>query len=213
LNGAGIFVNEGSADLINSTITGNQALDYGGGIYIKDAQSSHYLRNATIAYNSTNVNDDGTGNGGGIYVEPSFYVAFNFKNTILSNNARRNGAVYLLDDCKGRLNSRDYNLIQTISGCTIEGITTHNQTGSNAGLEPLQDNGGPTLTHYPGENSPVIDAGDPGGCDDMNGILLATDQRGVYRHMDGDGDGIYRCDIGAVEFVHLFDIYLPLTIR
>ena len=40
-------------------------------------------------------------------------------------------------------------------------------------LGPLEDNGGPTLTHLPLSGSPVIDAG--------NDFRLSTDQRGVER--------------------------------
>jgi len=58
-------------------------------------------------------------------------------------------------------------------------------------LEPLGDNGGPTQTHALKPNSPAIDAGNP-ACE-------VTDQRGVIRPIDGDGDGTALCDIGAFE--------------
>lgn len=52
-------------------------------------------------------------------------------------------------------------------------------------LGPLQDNGGPTLTHLPDPGSPVIDAG---------GLICpATDQRGIPRPNDAG------FDLGAVE--------------
>jgi CSLREA domain-containing protein len=57
-------------------------------------------------------------------------------------------------------------------------------------LGPLQDNGGPTLTHAILLGSPVIDHG--GACEQ-------ADQRGVLRPADGDGDGIGQCDTGAYE--------------
>ena len=47
---------------------------------------------------------------------------------------------------------------------------------------------------------PAIDAGDPGGCRDSLGSLILKDQRDFARHVDGNNDGIARCDIGAVEF-------------
>jgi len=42
------------------------------------------------------------------------------------------------------------------------------------------------------EDSPAIDAGNPAGCTDHQGNLLATDQRGAPR--------AGRCDIGAYEY-------------
>jgi hypothetical protein len=68
------------------------------------------------------------------------------------------------------------------------------------GAHLLSPNGGPTLTHALLPASPAIDAGDPVGCTDHLGNLLATDQRHNLRHLDGDGDTNLRCDIGAYEF-------------
>jgi hypothetical protein len=56
-------------------------------------------------------------------------------------------------------------------------------------LGPLQDNGGPTLTHALLAGSPAIDAGDP----NYTGPPF-TDQRGFARVYNG------RIDIGAFEF-------------
>lgn len=55
--------------------------------------------------------------------------------------------------------------------------------------------GGATLTHALLENSPAIDAGNPGGCRDQDGNLLTTDQRGSARPAGGSS----LCDIGAYE--------------
>jgi hypothetical protein len=69
-------------------------------------------------------------------------------------------------------------------------------------LRPLQDNGGNTLTHALPPFSPAIDHADTPNCP-------ASDQRGATRPLDGDGDGLALCDIGAFEaadFVNLTGI-------
>jgi hypothetical protein len=73
-------------------------------------------------------------------------------------------------------------------------------------LDPLANNGGPTLTHRPEPTSPAIDAIPDGvnGC----GTTLTADQRSVPRPING------RCDIGAVEYGAMLPwLYLPLVIR
>lgn len=68
---------------------------------------------------------------------------------------------------------------------------TNAAVGSDPMLGPLADNGGPTLTHLPGDGSVAIDFIPDGinGC----GTVLTTDQRGEPRP---SGPG---CDAGSVE--------------
>ena len=61
------------------------------------------------------------------------------------------------------------------------------------------NNGGATETVALGRDSIGIDYTSAPGCIDQNGAPLATDQRGAPRKVDGDGDGIATCDIGAFE--------------
>src|SRR5690606_11816959 len=62
-------------------------------------------------------------------------------------------------------------------------------------LAALADNGGPTLTHAIGSNSPARNAGDNPGAP-------ATDQRGLTRVVGGV------IDIGAVEFQGFATVYV-----
>jgi hypothetical protein len=62
-------------------------------------------------------------------------------------------------------------------------------------LEPLTENGGPTKTHALVAGSPAVDRV-ARHCPPPR-----TDQRGFRRPVDGDGDHIPKCDIGAFEFL------------
>ncbi|MEQ8808023.1 MAG: right-handed parallel beta-helix repeat-containing protein, partial [Imperialibacter sp.] len=85
--------------------------------------------------------------------------------------------------------SADYNLVGDNSGMTFTPLTNDlvgdNITPIDALLEPLADNGGPTLTHLPGVGSPAIDAGSPAEGNEY-------DQRGAPRFDSNP-------DIGSVE--------------
>lgn len=186
--GAGIS-NAGYLFIVNSTISGNNASNNGGGIYNAHQLADTVLINTTVTGNIADASD-----GGGIDSE---WGTTTVKNSIIAGNLRDGGAQP--SDCSGSMESEGYNLIQSTSGCTITGNTTANMTGVDPMLGPLKDNGGPTVTHALLDGSPTIDAGDPAGCVDAAGALLTTDQRGYVRPVDG-GSGNRTCDIGAFEY-------------
>ena len=127
------------------------------------------------------------------------------RNTILAHNENANCGI----GSSGSLTSQGYNL-ESADSCGLD--ATGDITGTTPLLGPLQDNGGPsvglgeaTLTHELLPGSPAIDAGDNSGCP-------TTDQRGVLRPVDGDGDTVATCDIGAYE-VDTWYVYLPLVLK
>jgi hypothetical protein len=207
-NNGGLFVYNGSAaTLINSTISGNRAPRHGGGIYVGQSSANYpttlNLHNVTIADNVANTSQGGY-TGGGIYVDTSqgFTPVVNITNSIITHNwLRMVGGLY--QDCHGPINSGGYNLISAVSGCVINGVTTGNLVASEAflgaRLGPLAANGGFGHSHALLADSLAIDAGNPAGCADHLGALLATDQRGYQRSVDG-GSGAARCDMGAYEY-------------
>ena len=70
------------------------------------------------------------------------------------------------------------------------------QSVADLGLAAIGSHGGPTLTHNLLPDSAAIDAGQRRTCNrEANG----KDQRGLARFYDGDGDGDFACDSGAVE--------------
>jgi hypothetical protein len=185
-------------NLTNDTLSGNQAIGNGGGI--ANAAGFPRLNNVTIANNTADSDHNDNGDGGGLYNDPSGR-AVDFYNTLIAGNVDIGGQA---PDCAGQLSSDDHNLIQSTLGCTITGTTTHNITGTNALLGPLQNNGGPTWTRALLPSSLAIDAGTPssGSFD-----CAPADQRGVARPI-----GLY-CDIGAYEAPITRHVYLPLIKR
>ena len=179
-NNGGGFENIGTALLTNVTISGNKTSGLGGGVFQGAFGEKLRLRNVTIAGNTAGIG------AGGIQdmarTDHTFLV-----NTIVAGNSAPASA-----DCNGTLVSEGYNLLQVTTGCVVTGDPTGNILGVSAHLVPLADNGGPTQTMALRRSSPAIDAGSPAFCP-------VTDQRGIARPQDGDGDGAVACDIGAFE--------------
>jgi CSLREA domain-containing protein len=186
--GGGVY-SSGALDLVNSTLSGNSAGDGGGGLAVVESNNNH-LYNVTISNNTADSDSDDDGDGGGMFLVGGTTAV----NIVVSGNTD-NSPGEKHPDCSGSLNSQGYNLITTITGCTITGTTTGNLTGVDALLGPLQNNGGPTNTHALLAGSPAINAGNPGGCRDQDDLPLGTDQRGFSRPANGSP----LCDMGAYE--------------
>ncbi len=175
----------GSSDLNNVTVSGNMAGRDGGGI---DATgTSTVITNITSC---TIVNNTATRAAGGVW-RASTTNPVNLRNSIFANNTDNGTA----PDLRGGVVSLGYNLIENITGATITGDTATNVTGVDPNLGPLQDNGGPTLTHALLAGSPAVDKG---GTSDFT-----IDQRGSVRSFDNaaisNAAGGNGTDIGAFE--------------
>ncbi|MCG8423546.1 MAG: hypothetical protein MJE77_37070 [Proteobacteria bacterium] len=188
--------------LNNTTLSGNQALSasgvgWGGAIYASagpgSAETSMDLSNVTIVANSA------SSAGGGAYLNEGINLSATsaiMRNTLVANNVADSGPdCYTGTTGTMSVDSAGYNLLSNSAECSIAGDDTGNLIGVDAMLKPLADNGGVTSTHALAGNSPAVDAGNPAGCTDHEGMVLATDQRGQSRSAHG------RCDIGAFEFV------------
>ena len=220
---AGGILSTGTTTIKNSTIVGNYAFDPSagsGGIY--DWGSNTTVENSTITGNSSRGSDQAAGgifhgNGGSLLINNSTIVdnsierfkgnqggggllidggTVQLQNTILARN-EASGFDYEGQpiagppDCAGEVTSLGHNLVGDPSGCGIT-LLASDHTG-DPGLNSFQDDGTPGNGHFPLlETSQGLDAGDPASC-------ILTDQLGHSR-IDGDGDGIVVCDIGAIEF-------------
>ncbi len=225
-SGGGMFNWYSSPIIINAVFTQNSA-NQGGAIH-NESLASPNLINATISNNSATTSGGGIGN---------WYMCNPILNnvTIKDNNAPIGAGIFMTEDgcpigfCDNSVtltnsivwgNSPDQIYISphnsvdaTFSDIQIEppdsvfpGIGNKN---SDPLLGPLADNGGFTQTHALGAESPAIDAGDPNSCP-------ATDQRGFFRPVDGNGDGIAVCDMGAYEYGSTGQgqsLFLPLILR
>ncbi|MDZ7965331.1 MAG: Calx-beta domain-containing protein [Nostoc sp. DedSLP03] len=182
-NGGGIFSST-SLTISNSTISSNTAKTYGGGIYTSNATVS----NSTIFGNTADSDNNGQGDGGGIY---KFSGTVSISNSIIAGNidpGNQGSDVY-----GSNFNGNAYNLIGNLTGKSSGTLGTGTDIiNSNPGLKPLGDYGGSTQTHALYFSSPARNAGDPA----YNGGLT-TDQRGTDFNRIESG----RIDIGAFEYV------------
>jgi hypothetical protein len=200
-SGGGIY-NVGSLAITNSTISGNGAIGlhdterwgYGGAI------SNHSLMTIT---NCTLSDNYATNSGGGII------GGGNIKNSTISNNTAtvQGGGIAVSRDIQlghtilkagssganlshngGSVVSHGYNLSSDDGGEFLKG--TGDQLNTDPMLGPLQNNGGPTLTHDLLAGSPAIDTGDPNFTPPP-----LNDQRGPTYTRVFNG----RIDIGSLE--------------
>jgi len=183
--GGGLGNHGGNVTINNSTLSGNAA-SYGAGVYNEPECDDFETcpSNTAYVYITNSTITDGIASwgeyGGGFLNSVETLV-----NTIVTGGI------------DGTIDSASHNLIgdAASSGGIVNGVNG-NIVGVNPLLGPLQNNGGPTMTHALLSGSPAIDAGDncvltANGCGDGNPALL-TDQRGVPRGGN--------TDIGAFEF-------------
>ncbi|OQX25343.1 MAG: hypothetical protein BWK80_16065 [Desulfobacteraceae bacterium IS3] len=174
VSGGAVF-NAGKLTMTNSTLSGNAASDAGGALY---NEGNAALLFCTIAKNTAE-------NGGGIFSSEKGMTEI--KNTLITDNCRDTPPACPYPDIAGEIRSQGHNLIRAAADGNA--YTETDIPDQDPLLVPLADNGGPTPTHAIAVNGPAIDAAD---CNDMEGHLVAKDQRRAVR--------AEKCDIGAFEY-------------
>jgi hypothetical protein len=189
-------------ELINTTVSGNSA-GFGGAILIESfglgdtlvGTGKVIVRNSTISGNAADF-------GGGIFTWGSnaeFGIgSLDIANSIINAGGSGENLVAYED---GTVTSQGYNLSSdaaggdagTGPGGLLNGPGDIRNT--NPMLGPLQNNGGPTMTHALLKNSPAINAGDPNFDPYLFNPPLLYDQRGPGNPRIFKG----RIDIGAYE--------------
>lgn len=179
-HGGGIFnMGNATAQIVNSTLSGNLATSQAGGGIDNSQGGVVRLDGCTLSGNNA-VN----GQGGGIAVQQA---TLQIRNTLLS--AGTAGANLWVDPAvASTIQSFGYNLSSDDGSGWL--AATGDRVNTDPLLGPLQDNGGPTATHALLPGSPAIDTG---AATDIAGSPIATDQRGLARPQ-----GI-AVDVGAFE--------------
>src|SRR5229473_359906 len=188
------------ANISNSTLSGNSATYYGGGIFnLKGTANTgtFTISNSTLSGNSAGVYGGGIYNTGTVTLSNSTlsgnsapgggslanFNAASVKNSIVGNSSG--------GDCYGTITALGANL-DTDGSCG--GFTTVTPARLNLGPLALNAPGSTkTLALLPG--SVAINAAPD--CTDVSGSPVTTDQRGVVRPDNGES----ACDIGAFELV------------
>ncbi len=168
----------GTVDIDNSTISGNTSTAWhGGAMFITDGVAA--ISNSTIA---GNIAPGGTAGGLFVGTFTAASASLTLQNTIVASNG--DFGCFLAPFGAGAVSITSLgNNVFTDGTCNP---IASDQVVADAGLGPLADNGGPTLTRPLLAGSPAIDAADAATCP-------VIDQRGVARPQGGG------CDIGAFE--------------
>ena len=186
--GGGVY-STGDLDVVNSTLARNEAT-FGGGVLVEEGFA--LLHHATVA-------DNEAVEGGGVVAASNGAASVVFEHSIVADNQ---GGDCLTSGGKSSPYQSFGSNLDSDETCNLD--RESDKPGRDPRLGELANNGGPTRTMALAPASPAVDAvveepvapqgGRPRSCPPPE-----TDQRGVDRPKDGDGEGAVRCDIGAFE--------------
>ncbi len=178
-DGGGLALKGNANTVRNCTISGNTA-GRGGGIALIIGGTA-VIQNSTIVYNTATVV---FGAGGGISASVAIPQIF-LESSIVSKNTAPSGPDIA---AAGTVTHKTSSIFSSAGVSSFNDLGGNRPFGEEPLLGPLDDNGGPMLTHKLLPGSPVIDQG-------SNPALLVNDQRGIgYARVYGPA-----ADMGALE--------------
>jgi predicted outer membrane repeat protein len=226
LKGGAVLANQGLLNLIGSTIINNHAVGTGGGFHIYSSTVS--IEQSSIAYNGGVVAGGGIhivdgnlkiesstisenqasqwGNNissyGALITATNMTTYSGFSNTIESLYSDNSDWTFINTVIQGRQRSCvfEYSNVNSFGGnmdddgsCQLSGVIDFPHAIFNLNLIIFDKERG---FYHPrtAENQLLLDRG-------INAVCSATDQFGISRPIDGNGDGASICDIGAVEYL------------
>jgi hypothetical protein len=179
-DGASFVNHDGFAvvDIVNSTFSYNESFGVGSAILNRGEEGRF-----TIAYTSF-VNNNSNGNGGAFTsFSPLPWISSRLENSIFSQNV-----------------GGDCNLATEVGLLKINNLSDDGSCGGTSAtgvFDTVANNGGPSRTHKLVAGSNAIDTAVTVG---VRVQCPKVDQRGYARMIDGNNDGLARCDIGSFEY-------------
>jgi CSLREA domain-containing protein len=183
----------GSVALINSTLSnnGHDGADgalANGSMIEAQAEIATGNNNWANVLNSTIANN----NGGGVLNTGRLTL----RQALVAGNFSQDGNDKYYDSGRNCHNELDGRVTQVSSLVAADGncpasVSVENRSTFNVVLEHLRYLGGPTPVHKPRPGPYAIDGGGE--------TCPSEDQRNKPRPVDGNGDGVAQCDIGAME--------------
>lgn len=201
----GAILDRGQLTLKNSYLAYNVA-DHGGAIYNPGGPRA-WIYNSTFYANSggaihsdgaldlySNTFVDNTG-GTASAVRAISYTSYRKINLFNNLFASSNASVPLCEIAAGSDILTVGGNLATDNTCAGSGVTTY---AALKAITPPAYNEGPTLNIALQAGSAAIDVGNATACQNAN--IAGRDQRGQPRFIDGNGDSVAQCDVGAFEF-------------